>query len=323
MTRLKQALIDYAVRKAKKGMGGKPHETPGQMAAHGGVTPRRVQQLQQQWLETGEVPQQNPSRRPKGPPLLWDQVAAIVQEHDEHPMGATELWCRLMAKGIRIPHDKIHRLYRERKWTTPNKNKQKPRSRGRYDREQAGSLLPADYHRTNEKSPHVILWIDDASRRVLSGGEFREETAEHAIETFDAALEEAARWGLIVGQAMTDRGSQFYANEQRDKDIGYSQFETHLAQLGIDFIPNKPHSPESNGKSERLWYEYDKHRGRFANLQGYTDWTNDRPHSAHRYATPNQAWTRKLPVETLVGLCHRLVENGWEPVTVEDLYGKK
>jgi transposase len=322
VTRLTQGLIDYAVREAKKGMGGRPHETPGQMAARWGVTPRRVRQVQQQWRETGDVPQQNPNRRPKGPPLLWDQVAAIVQEHKEHPVGATELWHRLKAKGVSIPHDKIHRLYRERKWTTPNKNKQKPRSRGRYNREHAGSLLHADYHRTNENSPHVILWIDDASRRVLSGGEFPEETGEHAIETFDAALEEAARWGLIVRQAKTDRGSQFYANEQKGKDIGYSKFEIHLAQLGIDFVPNKPHSPESNGKSERLWYEYDKHRGRFANLQGYIDWTNDRPHSHHQYATPNQAWTRKLPVETLVGLHHRLVENDQKPVTVELLYGK-
>lgn len=295
-------------------------ETPRAWASQKGVTVRHLQKLVKRYKETGIVPTLNPRRRPRGPPLLWDQVAAVVQEHHQHPVGATELWQRLKAKGVPIPHQKIHRLYRQRKWTEPNKRKQKPRNRCRYERDHSGSLIHADYHRTSEKHPHAILWIDDASRKVLSGGEFPEETGEHAIDTFNDGVKEAARWGVRVQQAKTDRGSQFYANEQAGKREGDSEFERRLEQLGIGFVPNRPHSPQSNGKSERLWYEYDKHRWRFHTLADYIAWTNDRPHSAHRYATPNQAWVRKLPVEVLVRLHQRLVESPTKRLTVEDLY---
>lgn len=315
MVKLTDAWLAWFVREAAKG-----RETPQAWAAQKGVTVRWLQIILKRYRETGVVPQLNPHRRPRGPPLLWDQVATIVQEHRAHPVGATELWQRLKAKGLSIPHDKIHRLYRDRGWTTPNRNKQKTRSRCRYEREHSGSLVHADYHRTTEKHPHAILWIDDASRKILSGGEFPEETGEHAIDTFNQGVKEAARWGVRIHQAKSDRGSQFYANEQTGKRNGYSEFELRLQRLGIGFVPNRPHSPQSNGKSERLWYEYDKHRWRFNTLAEYIQWTNDRPHSAHRYATPNQAWIRKLPVEVLIRLHQRLVESPKKPLTVEDLY---
>lgn len=281
---------------------------------------RHLQRLVKQYRDTGIVPTLNPKRRPREAPLLWDETAAIVQEHAEHPVGPTELWERLKGKGWRISHRKIRGLYRQRGWSEPNKRKQKSRKRCRYEREHSGSLVHADYHRTSEKHPHVILWIDDASRRILSGGEFPEETGEHAIETFNDGVEEAAEWGVRIVQAKTDRGSQFYANEQTGKREGFSEFEKRLEQLAIGFVPNRPQSPQSNGKSERLWYEYDKHRWRFNTLAEYVAWTNDRPHSAHRYATPNQAWIRKLPVESLVRLHQRLVESPRKRFTVEDLY---
>lgn len=315
MVRLSDPWLAWFVREAVKG-----RETPQAWAPQKGVTVRWLQIILKRYRETGLVPTLNPHRRPKGGPLLWQQEAAIVQEHNAHPVGATELWHRLKQKGIRIPHEKIHHLYRRRGWTTPNPRKQRPRSRCRYQREHSGSLLHGDYHRTSDDHPYVILWEDDASRRILGGNEFPHETAEHAIETFEEARGEAARWGLILRQVNTDRGTQFYVNEQRDKVIGLGQFETHLATLGIDHVPSRVKNPQTNGKLERIWFEYDKHRWRFPTLQEYIAWTNDRPHSSHGYATPNQAWQRKLPPEVLVGLHHRLVEKRRKPVTMEVLY---
>src|SRR3989344_5988712 len=39
-------------------------------------------------------------------------------------------------------------------------------------------------------------------------------------------------------------------------------------------------NPQTNGKLERLWHEYDKHRWRFRSLKEWIDWYNDRLHGA-------------------------------------------
>jgi putative transposase len=315
MVRLSDPWLAWFVREAAKG-----RETPQAWAPQKGVTVRWLQILLQRYRETGKVPTLNPHRRPKGGPLLWDQEAAIVQEHRAHPVGATELWHRLQQKGVSIPHQKVHRFYRQRAWTTPNPRKQRPRNRCRYEREHSGSLVHGDYHRTSEHHPYAILWEDDASRKILGGNEFPQETAEHAIETFDEARATAAAWGLPLRQVNTDRGTPFYLNEHPDRITGLGRFEQHLERLGIQHVPSRVKNPQTNGKLERIWAEYDKHRWRFATLAEYIAWTNDRPHSAHAYATPNQAFQRKLPPEVLLGLHQRLVENRRNPVTAEALY---
>ena len=66
-----------------------------------------------------------------------------------------------------------------------------------------------------------------------------------------------------------------------------------------------------SSRLERRWYEYDKHRWRFNQLQQWIDWYNNRLTTAldiEHYETPNEDFIRKLP--NLLGLFWRWVENG-------------
>lgn len=110
-------------------------------------------------------------------------------------------------RGIQLPHPKVHLYGRSRGWAVPNPRKQRPRSRCRYDREHSGSLLHTAPQRTSLLRPHVILYEDDASRMVLAGGEFPEESTDHAIEVLDEARATAASSGLTIRQLNTDRGT--------------------------------------------------------------------------------------------------------------------
>ena len=46
------------------------------------------------------------------------------------------------------------------------------------------------------------------------------------------------------------------------------------------YIPSRIKNPQTNGKLERLWREYDKHRWRFKILNEWIKWYNNRLHGA-------------------------------------------
>jgi hypothetical protein len=67
--------------------------------------------------------------------------------------------------------------------------------------------------------------------------------------------------------------------------------------------------------AERLWLEYDKLRWRFASLTKWIEWKNDEVHGAlWALETPREAFQRKLPPESLLGLHMRAVEQLAEAV---------
>ncbi len=306
MTKLTDRRIAYLIHQAQHAWDG---DTLPQMAARWGVTRRWLRKLLQRWRDSGVVPRLNPDRRPKEPPLSEAQEQLIVAEWQRAPRGATQIWKSLARHGVRLPHQKVFLYLRRQGWAIPNPRKQKPRRRCRYEREHSGSLLHADYHRTTETHPHCILWLDDASRMILSGGEFPEATSDHAIETLRAALAMAARWNLTIREVNTDRGSPFYANRRFGADPGLGRFQEFLAQHGIRHVVSRVNNPETNGKAERLWLEYDKLRWHFPTLHAWIEWKNDEVHGAlWNLETPREAFQRKLPPETLVGLYLRRVE---------------
>ena len=74
---------------------------------------------------------------------------------------------------------------------------------------------------------------------------------------------------------------------------------------------SRPHNPQTNGKLERLWLEYDRHRWRWPDLHQFIDWYNGQIHGALWLAqleTPREAWQRKMPPEVLLGLHLQAVE---------------
>ena len=310
VTKLTDHRIEWLIRQAQGTA--RPRESVGQMAARWGVTPRWLRKLLQRWRQSGVVPRLNPRRRPPAPPLTDEEKQAIEEEHRRSPRGATKLWRALARRGIHIAHGKVYRYTLSRGWTVPNPRKKRPRGRCRYEREHAGSLVHTDFHRTSLNHPHVILYEDDASRMVLAGGEFPEQSTEHAIEVLEEALAAAASWGLPIRELNTDRGTEFFVSERVDRlHPEPGQFQRFLAERGIRHVVSRFQNPQTNGKLERLWYEYDRHRWRYATLGEFIDWYNDQIHDAlwlEMYETPREAFQRKLPPEVLLGLHLRQVE---------------
>jgi transposase InsO family protein len=229
----------------------------------------------------------------------------LQEEHARNPRGATKIYQSLLRQGNPIPKMQIYRFMREQGWVHPNPRKQRRRTRVRYEREHSGSLVHGDFHRTSEKHPHCILWEDDASRLLLSGGEFPEATTTHAITTLQAALRVAAQWNLSIREVNTDRGTQFFVNRHVSWEVREANaFERFLRESGIRHVVSRAHNPQTNGKLERLWLEYDRHRWRFSRLEGFIEWHNAQIHGAlwiEQLETPSEAWQRKMPPDVQLG----------------------
>ena len=263
------------------------------------ISQRRVQQILKEYRETGEVPVLKKERRPKT--HLRDEEKRVIESvWKETRLGARLLYYELRKRGYSIPLNKIHRYYRETGKTVPNPKKQKKRKRCRYERKHSGSLIHGDWHRTTENHKHAIVWMDDASRKILAYGEFESATAEYSIETVTQAIKHAKNFNVRVKAVNTDRGPQFYANKG-----GVSSFQLFLEENGIEFIPSRKNNPQTNGKVERFWLEYDRHRWRFSTIDEFIEWYNHRIHGSLWLAigeTPEEAFVRKAPQESLLGL---------------------
>lgn len=271
-----------------------------QLARQYDVSLRRIQQLVKEYKQTGKLPCLDLKRRPKGKPLTTVEKEIIDTAWEETRFGARLLYHEIKRRGYKVPHHKINRYLLRRKRTLPNPNKQKKRKRCRYERDHSFSLVHGDWHRTSLDHPHAIVWLDDASRYALCGSEFPEATAEHSIETFQRIMDQSSHFHAFIRDVNTDRGTQFYSNHPNST----SQFQEFLKVNGIRHVPSRRNNPQTNGKLERFWYEYDKHRWRFETIEAFLQWYNHRLHGSlwlEIGENPSDALIRKLDPSCLLG----------------------
>ena len=289
-------LVDQIIKHDKK---------PKEVCSLYNLTERRVQQLAKKYRDTKKYPELKSNRRPKTN-LSCEQEQIIELAYKETLLSPKLLYYEIKRRGAYAPKNKIYSFMKSKGWIKDEPNKQKKRKRCRYEGDHTGSLLHADYHRKTENHPHCIFWLDDASRKIISGGEFENPNTENAISAFKKAEKEFKKHDCTIQQVNTDRASVFIAN----KNEGISEFQKYCESKGIKLIPSRIKNPQTNGKVERRWYEYDKHRWRFKTLQEWIDWCNERLTTAldiQHYETPNEAFVRKLP--NLVALFWRRIEN--------------
>jgi len=74
--------------------------------------------------------------------------------------------------------------------------------------------------------------MNDASRLIVGYGVFQDPRAENTIHVLKQAMD---KYGC-PREILTDRGSQFYANEGERREKSISQFEAYLADNGIKHI---------------------------------------------------------------------------------------
>jgi transposase InsO family protein len=274
--------------------------TTGQIAAQYGITMRRVHQLTKRYRDTGIIPMLNRNRRPKSAQLTEAERSTIDAVWNETRLGARLIYKELSRRGHHIPHHKIHKYFQRIGRTLPNVRKQGKRKRCRYERDHAFSLVHGDWHRTSLDHRYAVVWLDDASRAILSGAEFQEISGEHSIVTFKEAEKVSASYRSSIREVNTDRGSEFFSN----RPDSLSRFQEYLQERNIRHIPSRASNPQTNGKVERFWLEYDRHRWRFASIDEFVKWYNNRLHGALWIdigETPNEAIWRKLQPECILG----------------------
>lgn len=181
----------------------------------------------------------------------------------------------------------------------------------RYEREHSLSAVHMDWHFSKAvPGKQVCVVLDDASRKVLSGGEFDSASAENSVFLLKEALQACRfRYNLNIRECISDHGTQFYA-DKRDK-LGKADhtFESFLKEQGVRQILCGVNHPQTNGKVEKWFDFYEHHHGRYGSLAELIGWYNNRMHGSlnmHYAETPNEAFIRKLPTECWMWLAKEL-----------------
>lgn len=292
MTKLNKSRIKWLIRQVMR-----QGKRPSELASVYDVSTRRVQQVVKVYRDTGVMPDLKQQRRPKTF-LSGEQEAAIDKAFEEEKLSPRLLYYELRRRGTSVPKNKLYAYLKAQGKVIPDPKKQKQRKRCRYERKHSGSLVHIDWHRTSIKHPHCILYLDDASRRILAGGEYRRMSAKKAVAVGERAVEEAGKLNVLILAINADRDTTFTAD-------GYQQF---LARRGVKMVFSRIKNPQTNGKIERLWREYNKHRWNFPSLEEWVHWYNNRLHGALKLEwaeTPTEAFQRKLRPESLIGMMLR------------------
>jgi putative transposase len=198
-----------------------------------------------------------------------------------------------------------------------NENKKKKKRRKpwiRYERKHSLTAVHLDWHTDKVTGKEVCVVLDDSSRYILAGGEFSSATAEISIMLVKEVLD---KFGSIrkLEQVITDHGSQFYANKKDKNGVGESQFEVFLQDNGIKHIKARVKHPQTNGKVEKWYDTYEKHKSKFDNFDEFVNWYNTvRYHESldakHYLQTPNDAFWARLPQACMLKLFLDRMEYG-------------
>ena len=269
---------------------------------------RWIQVLVKKYKDTNSYPIMNWKRRPKIC-LTEEQKALIDKGYSETYFGAMMLRHHIRtAYGINIPQNKMHYYMIERGYSKPNPKKQKQRKRCRYERDHSLSLLHADW--TEYLGKQTIGFEDDASRKMLSLLEFDNANTKNTIKALETARNNLGELAPFIIAINTDRDAQFIGNKKNDNDEAYHKFVEHINSLGIKHIPSRVKNPQTNGKIERWFQEYKKHRHKFKSAEEFRVWYNNKIHGALKYRrgeTPEKAFIKKIDPSVWIGLRFKLI----------------
>jgi putative transposase len=280
-----------------------------------GIKPRRFRQIYAFYKQTMKVSDvgSRVGRPKKKIPNDWKQI--VDDQWKKHRLNAVTLKkVTLYERKVRIPHNTIHRIMLEKGFANEQESKQKHRKPWiHYERTHSLSAVQMDWHISKAvPGKQVCVVLDDASRKILSGGEFSNATAENSILLLKEALGNCrSSYNLSIRECISDHGSQFYG-ERRDKQGNADHaFENFLKAEGIVQILCGVNHPQTNGKVEKWFDFYEKHRVRYGSMSELLEWYNGRPHGSLnlRFAeSPNGAFIRKLSEVCWLWVARRLFE---------------
>lgn len=241
-------------------------------------------------------------------------VELIIQVKNEQKVGARRLERIINFKHkCHIPHNRIHDVLLTNGLAKKNKNKSRRRKAWiRYERKHSLSAVHLDWHTGKVIKKEVCVVEDDSSRYILSGGEFDAATADFSIGLVQEVLDNYGWFGKIK-QAITDRGTQFYANKKDKNEESQSRFEAFLLEKEIQHIKARVKHPQTNGKVEKWFDLYEKYRLEFGTFAAFVEWYNKtRYHESldQKYflQTPENAFWARLPEGSKLNIFLRRME---------------
>src|SRR5271157_3411546 len=167
--------VEWIVRQREKG------ERNDAVASAMKVSIRRVQEIFSEYRRTGLIP---PLRRPgrREAATSAEEREIISKSYEEQRASACPLERSIHAKyGVRISHNRIHRVLKEMGLARDEPKKGKRRRWVRYEREFSNSMWHADWTLLEGKG-WMIAYLDDASRFVVGYGLFPEATSQRSVE---------------------------------------------------------------------------------------------------------------------------------------------
>jgi putative transposase len=282
------------------------------LAAHLGISNRHFRRLYTTYKHTLQVPKPKTGRPKKQTPPQWNDL--VTDAWNKHHLNAVYLekilWIEQKQK---IPHNIIHKIMLANGYACEQASKQKRRKPWiRYERDHSLSAVHMDWHVSKAVSGmQVCVVLDDASRKILAGGEFSNATSENSVLLLKEALYNCQdSYNLHIRECISDHGTQFYGVRRDKQGCAEHTFEVFLREEGVVQLLCGVNHPQTNGKVEKWFDFYEHHRGRFDSFDELISWYNGRMHGSlnMRYAeTPNQAFIRKLPPEVWMWQANKLL----------------
>jgi putative transposase len=263
------------------------------------VSQRRVQQLAKEYRDSGEVPQLETPGRDRYAEYPDDLEDRILELRQRLGAGAVAIAHVLRVRdGISIANNRVHEILQEYEHVSDNPNKQgRRRPWLRFERKYAGVTVHMDWYQ-NDRGEQVLAVEDDASRRVFDMIETDSSSAEASVELLDSVCQNVNSPVPIL-EVITDHGSEFINTRKDERPCLDHAFERYLHDKDIKHSLCKVGRPQSNGKIERFYQTYEKHRWRLGTLDEFLAFYNkERPHMSldwDNLETPVEAFDRLRP----------------------------
>ena len=301
--KLDQRKIHWIIGQKLKGV------TTKEIALDMKISRRRVQQIWKSYKEQKQEPTVGENMgRPRKP--FDEREARVVGEAYElfrFGVRMLEVVVRKVFK-TRISHNRIHMYLKAAGRAHEDPKKKGRRKWVRYEREHSLSAGHIDWHESGWSDLKVCIIIDDASRMILAGGEFENINTENSKLVVDE-LVERFWWLCPMRELIFDHGAEFGAHRVHQDGKWDSEFKRHIEKNGIKPILARVKHPQTNGKLERWFGEYQRHRLAFSSFEQFRDWYNNRPHGSldfEHLETPEKAFRRKMRLEMYFAIGHRL-----------------
>ncbi|HWQ20666.1 MAG TPA: IS481 family transposase, partial [Methanotrichaceae archaeon] len=267
--KLNKKRVHWLIHQKQKGV------TSKDLAAIMKLSCRRVEQVWKYYQDTGQELPVGEKMGPPRKPFDSNEAEIVKEAYERYKYGARmlELIIKKVYK-VQISHNRIHMYLLASNLAGTEPNKQKRRKWVRYEREHSMSAGHIDWHEDKRTGIKVCVIEDDASRKILAGGEFSEINTLNSILILKRLVNEYW-WLCPLRELIMDHGSEFGAHRIHEDGTWNSEFKNQLRIYGIKPILARVKHPQTNGKLERWFSTYKRFRWDFMSFDEFIDWYNN------------------------------------------------